>query len=85
MTRTDRVWNHADAAFKSADAAFAEAEKLFADLPPAGTHTEVDSVHHLRFAANGVKGRWKLGAKFFRMGCVALFTGKTELRFKDKK
>ena len=92
MTRTDRLskhadkaFAHADEAFKNADAAFEEAEKIFASLPKGSTYTQSTysndaKVHTVRFT-----GRWKLAWKFFCMGCVALFTGKTELRFKDKK
>jgi len=88
MSRTDRVWNHADDAFKSADKAFEEAERIFSELPKGTTHyvkSDTDKkVHTLKFEARSVKERWRLTKKFFRMGWGVLLTGKTELQFKDR-
>lgn len=91
MTRTNRIWKHtdeafahADRAFKSADQAFAEAEELFSNLPH-GTHIKTDEAHHLRFIGHTPAERWRLAKKFFSLGWSVLFTGKSELHFRDRQ
>ena len=89
MTRTDRIWkhtdeafNHANRAFKSADEAFAEAERLFHSLPN-GNRSLIE--HNLRFQSRNWRERWRLTCKFFKLGWDALFTGKAEFHFKERK
>jgi len=84
MSRTDRVWNHVDEAFKSADKAFAEAEHLFNELPKDVPHPKFDTAHQLHFTARSFNERWRLAKKFCAMSGAMLFTGKTQLRFKDR-
>lgn len=86
MSRTDRIWAHADTAFKEADKAFAEADRLFSELPPNGSckSTPTGKVHQLHFEARNGKERWRLTKKFFKMALGVLFTGKAQLHFKDR-
>jgi len=85
MSRTDRIWHHADAAFKEADKAFAEADRLFAEMPPNGSHhVKTGRVHQLHFQARNGGERWRLTKKFIKMAFGVLFTGKAELHFKDR-
>lgn len=82
MSRTDRIWSHAEAAFK----AFAEADRLFSELPPNGSSksTLTGKIHRLQFKARNAKERWRLFKKFFKITLGVLFTGKARLQFKDR-
>lgn len=86
MSRTDRIWAHADAAFKEADKAFEEADRLFNELPPNGSakSAATGKIHQLHFEARTARERWRLTKKFFKMAFIVLFTGKTQLHFKDR-
>ena len=91
MSRTARVWSHfdkamrhADEAFKSADEAFAEAERLHDDLPK-NSNAHRNGPHTLQFKATNFTERWRLTRKFIGMSIGILFSGKTSLRFRDRK
>jgi len=90
MSRTDRIWQHADAAFKEANKAFAEADRLFSEMPSGNGHTtfergrERGKTHQLKFEARSGGERWRLTKKFFKMTLGVLFTGKAQLHFKDR-
>lgn len=86
MSRTDRIWAHADAAFKEADKAFEEADRLFSELPPNGSakSTSTGKIHQLHFDTRNANERWRLTKKFFKMALGVLFTGKAKLHFKDR-
>jgi hypothetical protein len=85
MTRTDKIWEHADAAFAEVNKAFAEADKLFAEAQPeSARRTKTDHLHQVHFEARTRAERWRLTRKFFRMAFTMLFTGKTRIHFKDR-
>ena len=78
--RTEKAWEHFDAAFaemdKAIDAAFAKADKQH-------TVKEIPATT-VNFTANDAKERWRIFRKFFKMSLAVLFTGKTQLRIKQK-
>jgi len=83
--RTERVWQHFDAAFAEADKAFAEADRLFKDAPPNGSpHAKTGGIHQLNFQARNATERWRLTKKFIKMAFGVLFTGSAKLSFKDR-
>ena len=90
MDRTDHIWQRADAAFSAADKAFAEAGKAFTEADrlyarntqPASA--QPDNVYRLGFEARSKGERWKLVKKFTKLALDVLFTGKAELRFKNR-
>jgi hypothetical protein len=83
--RTERVWQHFDAAFAEADKAFAEADRIFKNTPPNGTQRmKTGGVHQLHFQARSAGERWRLTKKFIKMAFGVLFTGKANLSFKDR-
>lgn len=90
MNRTDRIWQHTNAAFREADKAFAEADRLFSEMPSSNEHTifergrERGKAHQLKFEARSGGERWRLTKKFFKMTLGVLFTGKAKLHFKDR-
>jgi hypothetical protein len=92
MIRTDRIWQHADAAFKEADKAFAEADRLFAEInrlsaedqPDQTFHVKPGTVHQLHFQTRNRREQWRLIKKFLALALGVLFTGKAELHFKAK-
>lgn len=88
FNHVDAAFAHADQAFKHADRAFAAADKLFDNLPH-GEHTKTEtgsSVEHtLRFTAPGIRERFRVAGKFFRLGFKLLWHGTGNLCFRSRK
>ena len=84
MSKTDRVWEHAEDAFKSANKAFEEADRIFSKLPKGVPHVKDDTIHQLHFNAPSLGERWRLACKFFMMGWAMLLKGKAQLRFRNR-
>ena len=98
MLRTEKIWEHADAAFKKANEAFAEADKvfeeadkvfeeagqIFKETTKTGSQSACKGTHHVHFVARTGAERWRLTCRFFKLAFTILFTGKTELHFKAK-
>lgn len=89
MNRTDRVWSHFDAAFDKFNEGFAkasdgfkEAERVMEEVD--GEPVKTSAVHELHFKSRGWGERLRLTKKFIKMAFRVLFTGKTQLLFRDR-
>lgn len=89
MNRTDRVWSHFDAAFEKFDEGFAkagegfkEAERVMEEVD--GEQVKSSAIHEIHFNSRGWSERFRLTKKFIKMAFRVLFTGKTQLMFRDR-
>ena len=88
--RTEKTWEHFNAAFEHVDRAFESANKAFDEAEKEGLFTKTNAAplepggHHLRFTAKTWGERWKLFRKFIVLGFHALFLGRVEFRFVNK-
>jgi len=73
MDRTDRILAHCDEAFA----------ELFHNLSNE-PEPRPARAHQLHFEARSARERWRLVKKFTKMALSMLFTGKTQMSFKDK-
>ena len=89
MNRTDRVWSHFDAAFEKFNEGFAkagdgfkEAERVMEEVD--GEQVKNAAIHEIHFNSRGWSERFRLTRKFIKMAFRVLFTGKTQLMFRDR-
>jgi len=89
MNRTDRVWSHFDDAFEKFNEGFAKASEGFKQAERVmeevdGEQVKTNAVHEIHFNSRGWTERFRLARKFIKMASCVLFTGKTQLMFRDR-
>ena len=89
MARTDKVRSAVDRAFDLFDKGFEAAQDSFQAAAEEVNGLPAEPLepgyHQIRFAAKNWRERGRLFRRFTRLACAALFTGKAEFRFVNKK